>query len=90
MTNAERDTIAIKAIERLGYVTIIRHEGKDVLGSTSANRATCDRLTLNGKLDRDFFRDDLDRVVTIFAIPGNLRIPAYAKCWAFASELEAT
>ncbi|MFN7608575.1 MAG: hypothetical protein ACK5PJ_04520 [Ralstonia sp.] len=89
MTNAERDTIAIKAIERLGYVTIIRREGKDVLGSTSATRATCDRLTQNGKLDCDFFRDDLDQVVTIYAIPGTLRIPAYAKFRAFASELEA-
>jgi len=89
MTNAERDAIAIKSIERLAYVTIIRREGKDVLGSTSATRATCDRLTRDGRLDRDFFRDDLDRVITIYALPGNLRIPAYAKRRAFASELEA-
>jgi hypothetical protein len=89
MTNAERDSIALKAIERLSYITIIRQAGRDFFGSKHASRATLDRLVANGALDRDFFRDDLDRVITIYALPGNLRIPAYAKCRAFASELEA-
>jgi hypothetical protein len=71
----------IEILKRTGYATILRYVyalETDVEGTAGMSRRRCDRLVESSEIERDYFLDARGDHWTIYALPGLLRIPAYA------------
>lgn len=71
----------IEILKRTGFATILRYVyalETDIEGTAGMYRTRCDRLVDSGEIERDYFLDTRGDHWTIYALPGLLKLPAYA------------
>jgi hypothetical protein len=73
--------LAVEILKRTGFATILRYVyalETDIEGTAGMYRTRCDRLVETGEIERDYFLDARGDHWTIYALPGLLKLPAYA------------